>query len=346
MTGEHYDEVIESHYLETVDGLFFAVKGLVHPPDRFLAILRYAPDPAGERELAGVRYRRLYHFAEQEALLRERYPHYLAFDPICRATLQSVPRSHIRQVYDPRLRLQQLRSGAGRDPVAESCVAFTNLLVREAGAPPAAFGVSGSVLIGLHTPASDLDVTVYGAQAGWAVQRALHRLFSANTYPDLCRFDDAGEQGLYAERVADTHMAFEDFVAVERRKINQGQFCGRPYFIRFVLTPAENAEQYGDYVYEPAGRATVRARVTDASGSLFTPCRYLLSEVQFLSEPPAADLREIVSFRGRFCEQAAAGDLVQASGMIEAVRERGGRMWRRLLLGNTAEDVMILRGDA
>ncbi len=345
MTGEFYDEVIESHYLETSEGLFFAVKGLVHPPDRFLAILRYAPDPAGERELAGVRYRRLYHFAEQEALLRERYPHYLAFDPVCQAILQSVPRSHIRKVYDPRLRLQDLRAGAGRGPVAESCVAFTALLAREADVAPAAFGVSGSVLIGLHTPASDLDVTVYGAQAGWAVQRALHRLFRANTYPDLRRFDDAGEQSLYAERVADTRMAFADFVAVERRKINQGQFRGRPYFIRFVLTPAENAERYGDYLYEPDGRATVRATVTDASGSLFTPCRYLLSEVQVLSGPPAADLREVVSFRGRFCEQAAAGDLVEVSGMIEKVRARGGT-WRRLLLGNTAEDVMILKGDA
>ena len=202
------------------------------------------------------------------------------------------------------------------------------------------------MLIGLYTPASDLDVTVYGAQAGWAVQRALQRLFDANTYPELRRFDDAGEQSLYAERVADTQMAFDDFVAVERRKINQGQFGARPYFIRFVLTPAENVEAYGDYVYEPAGRATVLARVTDASNSLFTPCRYRLSAVRFLSEPAAADLREIVSFRGRFCEQALAGDLVQASGQIEIVRERGGSTWRRLLLGNTAEDVMILKGDA
>ena len=30
--------IIESHYLETREGLFFAVKGLVHPPDRFQSL--------------------------------------------------------------------------------------------------------------------------------------------------------------------------------------------------------------------------------------------------------------------------------------------------------------------
>ena len=44
-------EVVESFYLETMEGLFFAVKGLEHPPDRWIAVLRYAPDPErGSRE--------------------------------------------------------------------------------------------------------------------------------------------------------------------------------------------------------------------------------------------------------------------------------------------------------
>jgi predicted nucleotidyltransferase len=53
-------QVAEGHYLETRDGLFFAVKGAVHPPTRFVACLRYAPDPIrGDREKDGRRYRRL-----------------------------------------------------------------------------------------------------------------------------------------------------------------------------------------------------------------------------------------------------------------------------------------------
>ena len=344
MLVHSFDEVIESHYLETVEDLFFAVKGLVHPPDRFLACLRYAPDPAGERQAGGRRYRRLYHFAEQEALLQQAYPHYLAFDPICQATLQSVPRSHIRKVYDPRLGLEDLRRQTERSGLVEDCVAFATLLAREAGVPAAALGVSGSLLIGLQTPASDLDLTVYGAQHGWAVHRALHRLLDSGANPELRRLAGQGMQALYAERVADTRMAFGDFLAVERDKVNQGQFRDRPYFLRFVPAPAEIVESYGDCHYTPAGRATVIARVTDATASIFTPCTYTLGEVAFLDGVPLADLHDLVSFRGRFCEQAQAGDRIEACGMVEKVQAREGGAWHRLLLGNAAEDTMTLRG--
>ncbi len=273
--------VIESHYLETVEGLFFAVKGAVHPPDRFLVCLRYVPDPAGSREVAGVRYRRLYHFGEQEDLLRERYPHYLAFDETCGLTLQSVPRTRVRRIFDPVARLQQLRAEDGRDAAAGAAVAFANTLARTAQVSPAAFGVSGSLLIGLHTPASDLDLTVYGAAAGRAVQAAVHRLFDGKM-GGVSPLDGEGMQTLYAERTADTHMSLADFLRAERRKVNQGLFQGRPYFVRFVLPPAEIDEGYGDYRYKAEGRATIVAMVGDASRNLFTPCCYKLEDVQFV----------------------------------------------------------------
>ncbi len=108
-------DVIESFYLETSDGLFFAVKGIVHPEDRFIAILRYVPDPQGGRSKNGHTYRRYYHFAEQEQILRTQYPHYLAFDPYARTTLQSVPLDRVQHIYDPRARLQEIAQRAGRD---------------------------------------------------------------------------------------------------------------------------------------------------------------------------------------------------------------------------------------
>jgi uncharacterized protein len=337
-------DVIESHYLATKDGLFFAVKGLVHPPERIIACVRYAPDAAGERLAAGQRYRRLYHFAEQEALLRECYPQYLAFDPACQVVLQSVPHAQVDQIYDPRRRLQDLREQSSRDRLAEDSVAFAALLAREAGIPGTVIGVSGSLLIGLHRPESDLDITVYGLAQGRAVQAALQCLLDTGAHPELARLDADGEQALYAERVADSQMAFADFLTVERGKINQGQFRGRPYFLRFVPAPDEIADCYGDYQYTPAGRATVLASVVDASLSIFTPCVYPLAEVTWLEGVAVPDLREIVSYRGRFCEQALAGDRVEACGQVERVEAHNGQAWHRLLLGNTVEDTMVLRG--
>jgi len=341
-----FSQVVESYYLETKEGLFFAVKGLLHPPDRFLACLRYAPDPLGDRQKQGYHYRRLYHFAEQEQLLRAAYAQYLAFGPVSQTTLQSVPRQCVRRVYDPRLCLQELSQQPERDPAAEDALAFASLLQREAGIH-AGLGISGSLLIGLHTPRSDLDVTVFGTENSWAVYRALKRLLATGdsesrlTPREISQLDQQGIEELYAERLADTRMAFPDFTAVETHKVNHGQFRGRPYFVRFVKEPAEVQESYGDYRYTPLGRAGIAAIVTDASEAIFTPCRYQMAAVHFVQGSPVENMTEIVSFRGRFCEQAQAGDRIRARGTLERVEARDGRSWHRLVLGNQPEDTMV-----
>ncbi len=362
---ESLAEVIESHYVETHEGLFFAVKGLVHPPDRLLAILRYAPDERGDRWKAGQRYRRLYHFAEQEQFLRAHAPHYLAFDPTCQVVLQSVPHTCIRQVYDPRRRLQELARQEHRDAVEEDALAFARLLQEEAAIPWTALGVSGSLLLGLHTPQSDLDISVYGSQNCYAVWQALkrRRMEDGGQETEVRPLTPRGMEALYAERLPDTRMSFADFIRVERHKVMQGQFRSRPYFIRFLKAPAEVSERYGDVRYQPLGQVGIAATVADASEAIFTPCRYRLTDVRFLPPTQYRVLTrlegaggevapgwgggdkgpiEIVSYRGRFCEQAQAGDSILAFGTLERAQARDGRVWLRLLLGNHPDDTMIL----
>jgi predicted nucleotidyltransferase len=81
--------------------------------------------------------------------------------------------------------------------------------------------------------------------------------------------------------------------------------------------------------------------VTDASELIFTPCRYRLAAVQGVEGAAAQDVAEIVSYRGRFCEQAQAGDVIQARGTLERVQTKDGRVWHRLLLGNHPDDIML-----
>lgn len=333
--------VIESFFLETREGLYFAVKGMEHPPDRLIAVLRYVPDLiGGERRKGGVSYRRVYHFPEQEQVLQTSYPQYLAYDRAFQTTLQSVPRAAVIRIYDPRRRLQDLALASGVSAIEEDALSLTRLLQNEAQVPMSALGITGSLLIGLQTEQSDLDVVAFGAKNCTMVHQTLRRLLDEQSRAELRQLDFDGVNELFAQRVTDTYMPFDEFSKLEKRKVNQGRFRERTYFIRFVKEAHEAGEKYGNLRYTPLGRATVVASIADDSGAIFTPCTYSLSDVRILEGPQVQDLNEITSFRGRFCEQARMGELVYAVGTLERIENDRGIVRHRLLLGNFPEDTL------
>jgi predicted nucleotidyltransferase len=81
---------------------------------------------------------------------------------------------------------------------------------------------------------------------------------------------------------------------------------------------------------------------TDDSQMIFTPCHYEIDDVDIVEGSKVKAIEEIVSFRGRFCEQARKGEFVKAAGKIERVQERGKKAFFRLLLGNNISDYMII----
>ena len=84
------------------------------------------------------------------------------------------------------------------------------------------------------------------------------------------------------------------------------------------------------------------ASIADDADAIFTPCSYVLTEVQNKDRQAMPVPGEIVSFRGRFCDQAKNGDRILAVGALEEVRNGHGYVRHRLLLGNSPEDTMIV----
>jgi len=331
----------EGDLIETKSNIVFDVKGLVHPPDRAVAFIRYVPDPNGNRERDGKHYSKYYALSKRYDLLKRKYPQYLVDDPVFNTLLCEVPTEDIKHHYQPVQGLHDLRNRNNIDEAETAALRFIEILKENSGAEWSKLGVSGSILVKLQEPSSDIDIVVYGFKTGYTVAETMKKMLADKNNP-IKAYDLDGLKELFDFRSKDTNVSFEDFVRTDSRKVSHGKFMNRHFYIRFVKDQNEISEQYGDIIYKHEGNATIKATVVDDSESLFTPCTYKLANVQNIRGTKGAPIQEIVSFRGRFCEHAKSGETVIAEGKVERVQQQGKDDHFRLLLGSKPADHMIL----
>ena len=290
----------EGDFLESTEGLIFDVKGDIHPPDRVISFVRYVPDSRGDRKKEGVSYRKIYDLEERFLFLKRKYPQYVYFDPVFQRELQGVPITDIKNVFYPREKLKNLRDSGKRDELEESTVQLAEML----HIPQEAAGVSGSILVGLHTAHSDIDLIVYGEEH--CIQ-AYDRLRTLRDQDVVHQFgvDVAKEKAQF--RWGSTS---KTLVTLEQKKILHGLFQQREYFFRFLKL---EKKEYNNVQYVPLHKATLKAVVTDDTESIFTPCCYSIEDSSI------EGVERLVSLRGRFCEQVKKGDTITARGTVEKV---------------------------
>ena len=318
----------EGDYVETVEHLIFAVKGLSHPKDRTIAYLRYIPDPKGERiRKDGLRFRRIYDLRESTEYLKTNFAKYLHFDEKRQMLLQAVPNTTVLRVYRPEEGLAEMRQSSASE-LEEAAVRFAEAISKEAKITLRSIGVSGSLLLGLATDSSDIDLTVYGEQNCRQTYEALKRMRIEHL---ISAYDTSQAMKVARERWSETGLDLSRLAEIEKAKLLQGLFEKRDYFIRLVKGCAEK-----EAAYTPLGSAVIRAKIRDDCDSIFTPCSYLADCLEW---PVQGRVEELVSFRGKFTEQAYKGELVEAQGKLEKVEEEKGSHLR-LLLGDPG-DYMI-----
>lgn len=307
----------EGDFLESVEGLLFDVKGCCHPPDRIISYVRYIPDEKGDRKKGERSYRKIYDLKERYTFLKEHLPHYIYFDPVFQRELQGVPHKDIKRIYYPRENLLQLIHAEQRDALQECTVQLSQLL----GIPVDNVGVSGSVLVGLHTRASDIDLIVYGKEHCIQCYNTLRALREEGI---LQTFDTEEARKKAQFRWGSVN---EELVRLEQKKILHGLFQNKEYFIRLLK---EEYTKYGDIQYIPLYKATLKAVVTDDTESIFTPCYYEIEDSSI------EGVSKLVSLRGRFCEQVQRGDSITAKGTLEKVVTEDEEYYQ-IMLGETGD---------
>jgi predicted nucleotidyltransferase len=200
-------------------------------------------------------------------------------------------------------------------------------------------------MVGLANKASDIDLIVYGTEIGLEVQEELPNIFNESN--DCSRYNLEELKLHYQWRAGGSGVAFPDFLKSEKRKLHQGKFCGIDFFIRYIKSPKDWQGDFYDYKYKNYGRIKIKAEILNSVDSIFTPCSYKIDPIKKIESNIKnrdfyfKDIREINSFRGRFCEQAKAGENVLLEGKVERVTYKGEKFFR-ILLSDQVHDKMIL----
>jgi predicted nucleotidyltransferase len=332
----------EGDLIKTRDNVFFDVKGLVHPKGKIIAFPRFIPSSKGTRQGRDRSYGKVYNLGERFKYLQKNNPEFIIFDPVFGETLCEVPVTDIAEHYQPTEKLATLRSSNHLSTLENKGLLLAETLKDEASIPWSSIGISGSIMAGLTTEKSDIDPIVYGIKNSKKAYIALQKLLKKEN-SGFKPYSNDELQELFDFRSKDTHMSFEDFILVEKPKVFQGKFFGTDYFVRFVKNWPEISEQYGDIYFRNSGYAKITAKIADNSDSLFTPCTYKLESVRIDEGPKLEPVKEIVSFRGRFCEQAKNGEAITAQGKVELVtNKKNASEYYRLVLGNKPSDYMVL----
>jgi HAD superfamily hydrolase (TIGR01509 family) len=292
-------------FIETSDGLIFAVVDGQIEQGRVLSFLRYRYE-GGKWVKLGTDQANAWLVAHHADLL---------FDsPRLAARLHGVPVDRIARHYRPRQRAAELAVMAEPDSIeakAQRCLA----IFQAGGIPLTTIGITGSLLIGVQRPSSDLDFVMYDRDAFHRAREVVRDAIAAGDLAELA-VDDWREA--YERRGCD--LSFAEYLWHERRKHNKGLCNGTKFDITLVVDEPESPSA----PVRKLGRLSLTAEVIDASQAFDFPARYRLAH---------PEVGEVLSFSHTYAGQALAGEWVEMSGQLEQTEDGA----QRIIVGSTRE---------
>ncbi|MEM4576399.1 MAG: nucleotidyltransferase domain-containing protein [Candidatus Nezhaarchaeales archaeon] len=324
-------------YIETVEGLFFTVVSNVHPTSHVVAYLKYVPSPDGKwgrdkKFKRALPYYTVPMLLDTISYLKLRYPHYVTFFEELGVEMSAVPLSNVFRHYRPESRLQEMIKEP-RDQLEAMAVDLAQKIADEASISVSDLGVTGSLLIGIHQPFSDIDLVVYGRDNAMKVRETLVRLYE-EPRGGIERLPKERFKELLERRQRLFYLSKRDAEVVCTRKWNRGFFKGKDFSIHPVKKESEVKEVFGEFTYKPVGLATIRGVVLDSSESIFMPSKWLVGDVEVLNGPIVEGLTELCSYEGLYMGIVEEGEKFEARGKVELVYWRGKLDHYRLLIGS------------
>lgn len=329
--------IVEGFFFKLKTNDIFYAKGVAHPVGSIVAYPKYVVDSGGDRiDLSGTKYRKISSVNEEYNYVVSNYAKYLKYDEFFCRNIVVVPVEDIFYIYNPIKKARDLLNIDLENFVVVDARDMVVDLIESTSVYD--IGLSGSILVDLHKKDSDIDIVVYGIDNGFKIYKYLQEVVDRNS--EYRRYSKDFAKYLYLRRVKETPITFEQFFIQQSRKMLEGLFRNREYFIRLVKYPWEEFS-YGSYKCRKLGKSLLKLRIIDARESIYTPCRYRVEVVEIIDGVKVENVEEIYSLRGRFNEIAREDDIVEVFGTIEIVLFRNGKSYYRIYLGDE-NDYMII----
>lgn len=283
-------------FVITQDEWIFAVADYCHEGG-IRSILRYVPDPVGERGI-NKKYRKL-DFDEAFRFMKAARPDWVS-------DVHIVPWDCVKEILAPNERLPFV---AKENSKVRAIVSTLESI------PPDKMGVTGSLLAGLENESSDIDFIVYGKS--WFKARDIIERAKKEKTP-ITEISDGMWHDIYKKRKPE--LSFHEFLMHELRKGNRGM-VGETYFDLLYVRDWEEITPCLRGI--DVGVETIEATVTNADFAFDSPAIYKIRH---------SEISYVLSYTHTYAGQALVGERIEARGMVEVVGEM-----KRLVVGTTRE---------
>ena len=235
----------------------------------------------------------------------------------------TAPLNSVKEIYVPKECLHNLAKLQIRDSLQNAALDLIKLLSRESKIDTEDFGIHGSIALNMHTPKSDIDFVVYGAENFRKLEATINKLVEAGTlsYMSKNRLDAARQC--------------------------KGKYQGKIFMYNAVRRPEEINSKYGTASYYPVAPVSFSSTVKDDSETMFRPAIYGIEN--YVSADRGSTVAEdkvpdqVVSMIGCYRNVARRGDRIRVSGMLERVESvETGQVSHQVVVGTgTSEEEHI-----
>lgn len=322
----------------TTDGFIFYAVGYDHPNKKAISYLKYIPKHLQSKfpldfidniwyhdKNSYIRPKQLYSPQNFKIILqsfKNHFPDYLFYSKEIQKDIFVVPFNKITQVFVPKQGLEDLMKKEKRDNLEENALELIEFLSRESGVLFTEFGLHGSLLTGMHSEQSDIDIGVYDQKNYFKVKNTIKRLELEGTIQYL----------------------FE--IETDKWRFNKCEYKGRKFVFNAIRKLDQVKNTYDLVKYDPIYLVHGEALISNNSESAYRPALYEISNFRSLNQNifPKMVPNRVVSMIGEYRDIAQNNQKIEFNGLLEKVtNNKTNSQYYRVFIGSENEGEYLRR---